>query len=76
MALGNPDTKFLVYSGSFRELTDPVGWTAEVEQRFPPLKDRVVIMPVPSGDRNSFRHPETAEEIRRLVIATLDLEGF
>lgn len=44
-----------------------------VEARFPALKDRISTMLIPGGSAESFKSPETAEEIRNHVRTTLRL---
>jgi len=77
VGLGDPQTKFLVYSrgkgGQWPE-EDQIAWVAEVEGRFPRLKGRVFTMKVPVGlDGASFRDPDTGRMIRRHVVSILGL---
>jgi hypothetical protein len=78
VGLGDPKTKFLVYSrgkaGQWPE-EDRIAWVAEVEGRFPHLKGRVSTMKVPVGpDGASFREPATGRMIRERVVALLELD--
>jgi len=78
VALGDPQTKFLVYSrgrgGKWPE-EDRIAWVAEIEGRFPQMKGRVSTMKVPVGpDGASFRDPETGAMIRERVVAMLGLD--
>lgn len=73
IALGNPRTKFLVYSRrSWASDADRKQWVATLEKRFPQLRGRVTAWSVPL-DRATFRHPKTGAEIKKLVVATLGL---
>jgi hypothetical protein len=77
LALGDPQTKFLVYSrgtgGQWPE-EDQTAWVAEVEGRFPQLKGRVFTMKVPVGPEGaSFRDPDTGRMIRQHVVLILGL---
>jgi hypothetical protein len=80
IATSNPDTKFLVYSRGtdenwldkdFREK-----WKNELGDRFPSLHGRVTTMLVNKYERSAgtFRHPQTAEEIRDHVKRILHLK--
>jgi hypothetical protein len=75
IAMGNPDTRFLVYSrGSWNyEERLPEDWVRAVEARFPALEGRVVGWQVPL-DRATFRDPATVGEIRAQVVSLLELE--
>ena len=75
IAMGNPDTRFLVYSrGSWNyEERLPEDWVRAVEARFPALDGRVVGWQVPL-DRATFRDPTTVGEIRAQVVSLLGLE--
>ena len=77
VGLGDPQTKFLVYSrgsgGRWPE-EDQIAWVAEVEGRFPQLRGRVFTMKVPVGpDGASFRDPDTGRMIRQHVVSILGL---
>jgi hypothetical protein len=78
VGLGDPQTKFLVYSrggGTPWVEEQRVKWVADIERRFPPLKGRVFTMRVPVGpDGASFRDEETARMIRQLVVSILGLD--
>jgi len=77
VALGDSQTKFLVYSrgsGGRWPQADQTAWVAEVEGRFPQLKGRVFTMKVPVGpDGASFRDPDTGRMIRQHVVSILGL---
>jgi serine/threonine protein kinase len=77
VALGDPQTKFLVYSRGAGEgwiEEQQVAWVAEIERRYPPLQGRVFTMRVPRGpDGASFRDPVTGRMIRERVVALLGL---
>jgi hypothetical protein len=77
VALGDPRTKFLVYSRGSLGLwpeEDQTAWVAEVEGRFPQLKGRVFTMKVPVGPEGaSFRDPDTGRMIRQHVVSILGL---
>ena len=71
VALGNPRTRFLVYSrGSWETEAAKDAWIAALERRFPRLKGRVRAYKVPL-DRATFRHPQTGAEIKLMVTALL-----
>ncbi len=74
IGLGNPSTKFLVYSrGAWQN--DPQNrqrWVESVEARFPALRGRVTAWQVPL-DRATYRDPTTGAEIREQVEMLLDL---
>ena len=79
VALGDPQTRFLVYSrgknGIWPE-EEQAAWVADVEQRFPQLKGRLFVMKVPVGpDGGSFRVPATAQMLRQRVVELLGLEA-
>jgi serine/threonine protein kinase len=70
-SLGNPATKFLIYT---RRSGDQGGWVADLEERFPQLKGRIVAVTVPGGpERATFRDPETKKMIRERVKSILGL---
>ena len=72
VALGNPRTRFLVYSrGSWETEADKRAWIAALERRFPRLKGRVRAYKVPL-DRATFRHPQTGAEIKAIVTSMLN----
>ena len=75
IAQGNPRTRILAYSrGSGGSEAERVQWVASMEQRFPPLRGRLDAMRVPL-DRATFRHPLTGAEIRKHVVALLNLDA-
>lgn len=74
VGLGNPRTKFLVYSRrGFLDPADRDRWRTGMEKRFPPLKGRLSAWMVPLG-RATFRHPVTGGEIKQQVSALLRLK--
>jgi len=77
VALGDPQTKFLIYSrgkGGVWPEEDRVAWVADVEKRFPQLTGRLFTMKVPVGpDGGSFRVPATGQMIRDHVVRLLGL---
>jgi serine/threonine protein kinase len=74
VGLGNPRTRFLVYTRTTPAALSRDRWIAETERRFPSLKGRIDVMHVPGGsERATFRDPATASEAKRRVRATLDL---
>ncbi len=73
VAIGNPNTHFLVYSRGFASGVDPDAWRSDVEKRFPPLKGRMAIFPVQGMEDATFRNPKTASDIKRAVVSILDL---
>ncbi len=73
IALGNPATRFVVYSrGFFAQQEAGSRWITEVEARFPELRDRISVFDVP-GDVTSatFQDPETGDQVRLLVRSIL-----
>jgi hypothetical protein len=73
VGLGNPRTKFVVYSrGSWKTEDERAKWELNVGQRFPHVRGRVRAWRVPV-DRQSFRHPQTGAEIKEIVKAALGL---
>jgi len=71
VSLGNPTTKFLTYT---RHAEDQAAWVADLEKRFPQLKDRVVALIIPGGPEHaSFREPETKKLLRQRVESILGL---
>jgi Protein kinase domain len=71
ISLGNPNTKFLVYT---RRADDHGTWAAELEKRFPKLNGRVFTMNVAGGpERATFRNPATASALRQQVLSLLGL---
>ena len=54
IALGNPNTKFLVYSRGFGDASNRSSWTSKVEKRFPLLKGRIATMTVAGGGGTMF----------------------
>ena len=75
IAIGNPYTKFLVYTRGFRVELNRLRWTSEAERRFPSLKERITAWHVPrSGEYATFRDPNTASAIKNLIKSVLNLE--
>lgn len=75
IGIGNPYTKFIVYSRGFGDESYLLRWTSEVERRFPSLKGRVTAWIVPKkGEYATFRDPNTASEIKNLIKSMLNLE--
>ena len=79
VGLGDPQTKFLVYSrgrGGRWPQEDRTAWVAEIEGRFPQLKGRVFTMKVPVDEDGvgSFRDPVTGQMIRERVVDLLELD--
>lgn len=71
IALGNPRTRFIVYSrGSWESDSVRRDWVAAMERRFPQLAGRLIAYKVPL-DRATFRNARTSEEIRALTLAAL-----
>ena len=66
-----PYTRFLIYTRGFAEEAERRAWVSEVEQRFPHLEGRVVMVHVPGDDAATFRDPATAAMIKREVEALL-----
>jgi hypothetical protein len=75
VALGNPRTRFVVYSrGSWATVEDAADWVKSVERRFPQLAGRLTAYKVPL-DRPTFRNPATAAEIKELALSELRRAG-
>jgi hypothetical protein len=78
VGLGDPQTKFLIYSrgsgGKWPE-EEQTAWLHEIEKRFPQVKGRVFTMKVPVGPdgAGSFREPATGQMIRERVVELLGL---
>lgn len=67
VALANPRTRFVVYSRkSWASDAEKTAWIASVERRFPRLTGRLFAYSVPL-DRPTFRHPDTAAEMKAIV---------
>jgi serine/threonine protein kinase len=80
VALGDPLTKFLVYSrGSGGDWPDEdrAAWVADAEKRFPRLEGRLFTLRVPvgPGGEGSFRESITGQSMRKRVVDLLGLEG-
>ncbi len=75
MGIGNPNTKFIVYSRGFGVYSNPAQFISRAERRFPSLKGRVTAWKVTKrGEYATFRDPNTAKEIKNLIKSTLKLE--
>ena len=85
IALGIPNTKFLVYSRGFGDESNRSSWTSKVEKQFPLLKGRIATMTVAGGKGTAFpdepirstatfRDSTTANAVRLLVKSLLNLE--
>jgi len=77
VGIGNPNTKFLVYSrGTGGEFAgENSAWVASVEGRFPVLSGRVHAMMVPGGiDGGGYRRPDAISLVRQRVRDLLKLE--
>jgi hypothetical protein len=73
IALANPRTRFVVYSrGSWKTESDRDAWVLAMTQRFPQLKERLTAFKVPL-DRATFRHPQTAADIKAIVTQQLSM---
>ena len=66
-----PHTRFLIYTRGLGAESERRAWVSEVEQRFPHLAGRVVLVHVPGDDAATFRDPATAAMIKREVEALL-----
>jgi serine/threonine protein kinase len=74
IALGNPRTKFIVYSrGSWKTDQERDAWVKAVENRFPLLNGRIVAYKVPLA-RATFRNAQTGAEMRAMVMAALGIK--
>jgi serine/threonine protein kinase len=71
ISLGNPDTKFLVYT---RRADGHTAWAADLGKRFPKLGGRLFTMTVSGGlEHATFRDPSTATALRQKVLSILGL---
>jgi hypothetical protein len=66
-----PQTRFLVYSRGFATQSERHQFVSDVIQRFPVLRNRVLMMHVPGDERASFRDPATAAALKQHVVAML-----
>jgi hypothetical protein len=74
IGVGNPATRFVVYTRGYETDAQRNEWLAETEGRFPVLKGRVQMLHVVGGDEKAtFRDPLTKRRVRELVVATLAL---
>jgi len=67
VGLGNPATRFLLYTRRGPDELDQGRWISETEARFPALKGRVQMMHVRGGASATFRDPATRTEITQRV---------
>lgn len=79
IGLGDPGTRFLVYSrghgGPWSQSAYRQDWVTDLERRFPSLRGRIFTMDVPVGpDGASFRESATSELARGHVKSILGLE--
>ncbi len=74
IGLGNPTTRFIVYTRSYSTPELRQAWVSETEQRFPALKGRVEMLNIPGSWSATFRDPATRQLVRERVIATLGLK--
>lgn len=73
VATVNPRVKFIIYSRhSFESDAFAAQWRSDAVQRFPVLEGKIETWRVPL-DRATFRHPLTAQELRRSVERALGL---
>ena len=71
VGLGNPSTKFLVYT---RRAGDPAPWVSDLQKRFPQLTGRIVVLAITGGPEHAtFRDPNTAKMVRQQVQSILGL---
>ncbi len=71
ISLGNPDTKFLVYT---RRADGHTAWAEDLGKRFPKLGGRLFTMTVSGGPEHAtFRDPGTATALRQKVLSILGL---
>jgi hypothetical protein len=70
-------THFLVYSrGTDKRWLNKAyreQWVKNIERRFPELRERIWLMVIPEKPRDTFRHPETAANMRTNVLNILGL---
>jgi serine/threonine protein kinase len=71
IALGNPRTRFLVYSRGFE---DAETWIPQVDERFPPLKGRIVAVHVPGKEKATFRDPKIGGDLKLRVKELLGIK--
>lgn len=73
LATTNPRVRFIVYSRhSFEKEAVAAKWREDAAARFPVLAGRIETWRVPL-DRATFRHPQTAQELRASVVRALGL---
>ncbi len=75
VGLGDPHTRFLVYSRGWLE-EQRLDFVADIEGRYPHLKGRVFTFQVPrdANGNASFRDPATGQMIRDRIVSILGLE--
>jgi hypothetical protein len=66
-----PQTRFLLYSRGFATQPERDQLVSDLVQRFPALRNRVLMFHVPGDERASFRDPATAAALRQQVVAML-----
>ena len=66
-----PQTRFLLYSRGFPTESERHQFVSDVIQRFPVLRNRLLLMHVPGDERASFRDPVTAAALKQHVVAML-----
>ncbi len=75
VGLGDPHTRFLVYSRGWLE-EQRLDFVTDIEGRYPHLKGRVFTFQVPTDEDGnaSFRDPATGQMIRDRVVSILGVE--
>ena len=74
IGVGNPRTRFVVYTRGFETEAKRAAWVSETEERFPVLQGRLQMLHVPGGDEKAtFRDPAVKQRVRELVVAALAL---
>jgi serine/threonine protein kinase len=74
VGLGNPRTKFIIYSRNWDGVGGEQTWIHRVVARYPHLKGRLATILVTGATEPSFRDPASASRIRQAVIRQLELE--
>jgi hypothetical protein len=76
IGVGDPATRFAIYTRGFATEEARAAWISETEDRFPVLRGRLQMVHVPGGDEKAtFRDRATRERIRALVVSTLGLSA-
>jgi len=74
IGIGNPLTRFVVYTRGFATEANRAAWISETEDRFPVLRGRLQMLHVPGGDETAtFRDPAVKKRVRDLVASTLQI---